>query len=97
MRPHMVEIMEDGGDGAALPVPALDQAEKIFAGAPVDRAEGLVEQDQLGILDDQPGEQHPLELAGRQRLDLAMLEPLEANRVECPVCRVAPFRRRSGG
>ena len=91
MRPDLVEIMEDGGDGAAFPVPALDQTKKIFAGAPVDRAEGFVQQDQLGILDDQSGEQDTLELAGRQRLDLPTLEPLEADRIEGPLRRVAQF------
>src|ERR1700730_13313929 len=91
MRPDLIEIMEHCDDGAALPVPALDQAKKIFAGAPIDCTEGLVEQYQLGILHHQPGEQDPLELAGGERLDLAMLEPLKADRVECPMCRVAQF------
>ncbi len=56
MGANLVEVVKDGGDRSTFPVPALDQVQKILAGPPVDRGNGLVEQDQLRILDDQPSE-----------------------------------------
>jgi hypothetical protein len=64
MRANLVEVMQDRGDRPAFPVPALDQVQEILAGPPIDRRKRLVEQDQLGILDNQPGEENALELTG---------------------------------
>src|SRR6266446_2735704 len=62
MGADLVEVVKDRGDGPPFPVPALDQVQEILAGPPIDRGKRLVEQDQLGILDDQPGEENALEL-----------------------------------
>ena len=61
-------------------------------------AEGLVEQNQLGILHDQSGEKDPLELAGGKGLDRAPLITFEADRAKGPLrslaqlpgCRACP-------
>jgi hypothetical protein len=45
-------------------VPVFDEMKEILAGPPIDRGKWLVEQDQLGILNDQAGEEDALELAG---------------------------------
>jgi hypothetical protein len=54
MRANLVEVVQDRGDCPPFPVPALDEVQKTLAGPPVDRGKGLVEQEQLGILDNQP-------------------------------------------
>ena len=64
MRSDLVEVVKHSGDRPAFAVPALDQEKEVLAGPPIDRGERLVEQDQLGILNDQAGEEDALELAG---------------------------------
>ena len=62
MRANLIEVVKNSGDRPAFPVPALDQQKKIFTGPPVDRGERLIEQDQFGILYDQPSEEDALKL-----------------------------------
>ena len=62
MRANLVEVVKDRSNGPAFSMPALDQQTQIFAGPPIDRGEWLIEQDQLGILYDQPSEEDALEL-----------------------------------
>ena len=63
----------------AFPVPAFDQLQEILAGPPIDCGKRLVEQNQRGILHDQPSEENALELAGRSGLDRAAFEPAETD------------------
>jgi hypothetical protein len=83
MRLDLVQIMEDRGHRPAFAVPVLDELKQILAGSPIDRSEGLVEQDQLGILNDQPSKKNALELASGERFDRPPFEPFETNRGEC--------------
>ena len=79
MRADLIEVVQHRRDGATLAVPAFDQEKEVLTGSPIDRGEWLVEQDQLRILDDQPGEEDTLELASGQRLDRPALEPVKAD------------------
>ena len=65
---------EDGGDAdAALNLPQLDL--HFLAQPAVERAEGLVEQQHLGLGDQSAGQGNALLLAARQLARLALLEP----------------------
>ena len=71
MRAHLLDVVQRGEHGASFAVPAQDQRDEIGDGLGVDGAERLVEQDQRGVLQQQPREQHALKLAARQRADRA--------------------------
>ena len=58
---HRFDIVQNGDDGAVLAMPALDQRQQIGAGARINRGEGLVEQDDVGVLQQEPGEQRALD------------------------------------
>ena len=64
--PHQVEIMQHGDHGATFLVPSGDLIEQHRRGLRIDRGERFVEQDHAGVLQDQPCEQRPLQLADRQ-------------------------------
>jgi hypothetical protein len=65
IRTDLIEIVQHRGNGSPLSVPAHDQAQQILARAPIDRRQGLIQQNQLGVLHDQSSEQDTLELTGR--------------------------------
>src|SRR5208282_2083119 len=71
--------------------------EQVLAGPPIDRSERLVEQDQLGILHDQSGEEDALELPDRKRLDRPALESVETDGGERLAGRLAHRLVRSTG
>jgi hypothetical protein len=56
--------VQHGGNCSALSVPAHDEAQEILARTPIDRCQGLIQQNQLGILHDQASEKDTLELTG---------------------------------
>jgi hypothetical protein len=58
----------------ASPCQRRTSGEQVGAGARVDGVEGLVEQDQLRVLQQHAGEQHALELPDRQFADAPLLE-----------------------
>ena len=60
-------VMHHRNHRAAFLVPGGDQAQQFGGGLAVDRIERFIQQNQIGILQQQTGEQHALELAGRQR------------------------------
>ena len=62
--------------------------DQVAHGARVDGVERLVEQDQPGVLQQHAGEQRPLQLAARERIDAARLEAGEPHRCERPVDRL---------
>ena len=68
--------------GALLGAPALDQRHQVGDGLGVDRGERLVQQHEVGVLQQQPGEQHALELADRQRVDRPALEAAQPDRFD---------------
>ena len=61
---NLIEIVQHGSDGSSLPVPAHDQTQEILARAPIDRRQGLIQQNQPGILHDQSCEKDTPELTG---------------------------------
>jgi hypothetical protein len=75
-----IDVVQGGEHGAPLAVPALHQIHQIGGGPLVDGGERLIEHDDARILDQQPGEQHALHLAARQRADGAVLETGQADR-----------------
>jgi hypothetical protein len=48
--------VKHGRNRSTFAMPAFDQEKEVLTGPPIDRGERLVEQDQLRILSDQPGE-----------------------------------------
>jgi hypothetical protein len=64
----------------ALVAPALQQRQQVGGGARVDGVEGLVQQDQPGVLQQHAREQHALRLAGRQLAQPALFEAGQAHR-----------------
>ncbi|CFN68791.1 Uncharacterised protein [Bordetella pertussis] len=66
MPPHQVEIVQHGDDGAAFGMLLAQQGQQHVRGRRVDRAEGLVQQQQGRVLQQQAREQRPLHLASRQ-------------------------------
>ena len=71
MRAHLLDVVQRGQHGSSFGVPAQDQRDEIGYGLGVDGAERLVEQNQRSVLQQQPREQHPLELTAGQRPDRA--------------------------
>ena len=82
MLAHQLHVVQHGDHRAPLAVPALHHAQQVGAGARVDAVEGLVEQDELRVLQQQSREQHALELAHRELADAAPLETRQADRGE---------------
>ena len=64
MRPHLFVIMQNGNDRATLAMPAQHDVDEILRSAAVDGGEGLVENDEGGILQKKPRKQRALELSG---------------------------------
>src|SRR4029077_21200344 len=54
---NLIEIVQHGGNGSSLSLPVHDQAKEILPRAPVDRLQGLIQQNQPGILHDQSSDQ----------------------------------------
>ena len=79
MRAHLLHVMQRGEHGAPLAVPAQNERDEIGDGLGVDGAERLIEQDEGGILQEQPREQHALELAARQCAHRTMPEVLQTD------------------
>lgn len=91
MRPHQVEVMKDHDHRAAIAMPAQGQADQVADGLFVDGVEGLVEQDQIGILHQHPGEQGALQLPARERIERPGVETRQPDRAQgrsdrLPVC-----------
>ncbi|GMA77443.1 hypothetical protein GCM10025880_38600 [Methylorubrum aminovorans] len=82
MRAYLGEVVQGRDHRAALAVPAADQCEQVGGGALVDAGEGLIEQDDPRVLQDQPGEQRPLELPAGEGADRPVLEAGEPDRRE---------------
>ena len=61
--PDLVEVVHHGDDGAAFAMPGGDQCQKYFDGSGVDRGEGFIQQDDLGVEQQQAGEEGPAHLA----------------------------------
>ena len=80
MLAHELEVVDDDHNRPVLAVPALDQRHEVGEGPRIDRIERFVEQDDLGVLDQHPREQRPLQLAARQRIDRARLETFQPYR-----------------
>ena len=77
---HQVQIMDHHHDGAFLAMPALDQRDQVADRLGVDGVERLVEQDEVGVLQQHAGKQRALQLAARQRVDRTLFEAAEADR-----------------
>ena len=84
MRPHLLDVVQRGDDGAPLLVPAFDQDDEVGYGLGVDRPERLVEQDKPRILQEETREQHALELTAGQGADHAIGKVEQAERGERP-------------
>ncbi len=82
MRAHLIDVVQRREHGAPFFVPAQDEGDEMVDGLGVDGAERLVEQDQSGVLQQEPREQHPLELPAGQRADRAVAKILQADRGE---------------
>ena len=79
---HLVEIVQDRDHRALLGAPALDHDHEVVDGLGIDGGKRLVQQDEIGVLQQQAGEQHALELADRQRVDRPALEARQADRFD---------------
>ena len=66
------QVVGRGDDGLAGPRLALEHVHQLFLGRRVDPGHRLVEEVQLRLGGDRPGEEHPPPLAARQRADLAI-------------------------
>ena len=69
--------MHHSHHGAFLLPPLRQQRQQGLGGAGIHRIEGLVEQDQLALLHQQPRQQHALQLAGRQGTQWPLFKPLQ--------------------
>ena len=79
MRAHLLQVVQHRDHGARLGAPARQQLQQVGGGARVDGVEGLVQQDQVGILQQQPRKQRALHLAGRQLGHHARAETFQAH------------------
>ena len=75
-------IVQHGQHGAACAVPLFDQIQQAGSGVAVHGVEGLVQQDQIGVLHQQAGKQHPLQLPAGQGAHHALLKPLQRHGVQ---------------
>src|SRR5262245_57374106 len=82
MRAHLLDVVQRGNDSAALFVPASDEEDEIGDRLGIDGAKRFVEQDEATVLQQQPGEQHALELSTGERADRAIGEIENAERGE---------------
>ncbi len=78
--PHLLEVVQHRDDRPVFVVPAVDHAEEIGRGPGIDGGEGFIEQNDRTVLQQQAGEQHPLELSRRQIADGSVLETFQAHR-----------------
>ena len=78
--PHVVGDEQDRGPG--LPPDPLELVVQDVAGHGVERAEGLVHEQHVGVLGQRPGQGHPLAHATGQLVGLLVDEPLEAHQLE---------------
>ena len=62
MLTYSVEIMQHRDDGSPLSPPALQKMQQILGRVLIQGRERLIEQNDVGILQQQPREQSPLEL-----------------------------------
>ena len=67
----------------------------LLAELQVERAQRLVEQENLGLVDDGPRECDPLALAAGQLVGPAVLEPFEPDHLQCAADALAPARSRN--
>ncbi len=73
--------MQHGDDRALLLLPAADHGHQVGYGLAVDGGERLIQKHEVSVLQQQPREQHALELADRQRVDRSALEARESDRI----------------
>ena len=62
MSTNAIEIMQYGDDSSSLALPASQELQEVLGRFLIQRGERLVEQDDVGVLQEQPREQSPLEL-----------------------------------
>ena len=93
MLAHEIEIVEHREHGAGFAMPAADDGDQVVDGARVDGIEGLVEQDDLRVLEQHAGEERALQLAAGKRVDAARLEAGEADRLKRVVDRIGDRRQ----
>src|SRR5215212_5291997 len=76
------EIVQNHEHRALFPVPALDQLDEIAQRARIDGIERLIEQDQIGVLQEHPCKQAALQLPSGERIERPPFESIEAHRRE---------------
>jgi hypothetical protein len=76
---HLGVVVQHGNHGAPLGMPLADQASKRRGGLAVYRVKGFVQQDQAGVLHQQTGKQHALELPAGKRADGPRLKTFQAD------------------
>ena len=79
-RRHQLQVVQHRDHGPALAMPAMHHGQQRHRRPGIERVEGLVQQDHRRILQQQPGEHHPLELPGREAADRPRLEALQPDR-----------------
>src|SRR5260221_4760961 len=91
---YLVEIMQHRHDGSSFSLPASQEMQQILGRALVEASEGLIEQNDVGVLQKQPCKQSPLELADGKFGDLPIYDAREADGRECLInTRGEAFRR----
>src|ERR1700720_518677 len=69
---YLIETMQHRHDGASFCPPTLQEMQQILGRVLVEGGEGLIEQDDFGVLQEQPCKQSPLELADGKFGDLSI-------------------------
>lgn len=92
MLPDKFDIVNDGQDGTTFGLPAANQRHEIADGALVDGIERLVEEDQIGVLQDDARKQGALKLAAGQRIERTSGEIFQADGFQRPAEGFAIFR-----
>ena len=97
-REGLVDVVGDEQDRGLVPPPELDhEVVHLDAGQRVQRAERLVEQQQVGLADQRAGERDALGLAAGERRGQASrlsVRPTSSSAPRRALCRLAPSRAR---
>src|ERR1700730_9081443 len=91
---YLVEIMQHRHDGSSFSLPASQEMQQILGRALVEGSEGLIEQNDVGVLQKQPCKRSPLKVANGHVRPLPTYAPRAAAGPECLInSRGEAFRR----
>ncbi len=79
MPTHCLDVMQLRQHCAPFAMPALHDGQQVGGGLGIQGGERFVQQDQVGILQQEPREHHALHLTTRKSGDRAMVKTVQAN------------------